>query len=191
VSDGIRRWVLSGGIGSGKTSVRTLLENRGIATIDADAIGHLVLESSGPAFEAVAKRWPQVVVDGEIDRDALAGIVFEDADELATLESMTHPYIFDTIQTRVQGIRGLVVVEIPLLRHGLDDGWGRIVVDSDEPTRMRRLIERGVSEHDAEARMHSQPSRTEWLSVADIVVPNHGTFEELTGAVDRLVDALG
>ena len=190
MSDGNRRWVLSGGIGSGKTSVRTLLENRGIATVDADAIGHQVLESSAPAFEEVAKRWPQVVVDGEIDRDALAGIVFEDAGELATLESMTHPYIFDTILTRVQEIRGPVVVEIPLLRHGLGDDWGRIIVDSDEPTRMRRLIERGMAEEDARARMKSQPSRAEWLAVADIVLPNHGGLDLLSRTVDKTLDAL-
>ena len=190
VSEVQRRWVLSGGIGSGKSEVRTLLEKSGVATIDADGIGHLVLASDGPASAEVASRWPRVVVDGEIDRAALASIVFEDPGELASLESITHPYIFDTIRARVQDIAGPVVVEIPLFYHRLGDDWRWIVVDCDDQTRLHRLLDRGMTEDDIRARMKTQPSRADWLAAADLVIPNHGSLNGLVGTVALVASRL-
>jgi dephospho-CoA kinase len=190
VSEVQRRWVLSGGIGSGKSTVRRLLEKSGIATIDADGIGHLVLEPDGPASAEVASRWPWVVVDEEIDRAALASIVFEDPGELASLESITHPYIFDTIRAWVQDIAGPVVVEIPLFYHRLGDDWRRIVVDCDDQTRLHRLLDRGMTEDDIRARMKTQPSRADWLAAADLVIPNHGSLNGLVGTVALVASRL-
>src|SRR3970282_522802 len=150
-----------------------------VATIDADAIGHVVLAPDGPASAEVASRWPEVLVDGEIDRSALAALVFEDPGELASLESITHPYIFDTIRARVQDIAGPVVVEIPLFYHRLGDDWRRMVVDCDDQTRMHRLLDRGMPEDDVRARMEPQPSRVDWLPAADLVIPNHGSLSAL------------
>lgn len=148
-------------------------------TIDADSIGHMVLESDGPAYVEVAERWPHVIREGEVHRPSLAEVVFGDVDELRVLESITHPHIFQVIGSMVEPIQSTVVVEIPLLSHGLGDEWGRIVVDCRDDVRLRRAVERGMSEGDARARMAAQPVRAEWLAAADVVVPNHGTLEEL------------
>jgi dephospho-CoA kinase len=186
VFNGQRGWLLSGGVGSGKSAVRALLERSGLETIDADSIGHEVLEQDGTAFDQVAERWPLVVIDGRIDRKALGAIVFDDRGELEALEEITHPHIFGTIERLVQGIDDVVVVEIPLIRVGMKGVWRRIVVDCDDSTRLGRLSERGMTSADAEARMRSQPSRSEWLAVADLVVPNYGSPGELASTVEQL-----
>lgn len=181
------RWVLGGGLASGKSKVRELFSDAGITTVDADSIGHAVLASDGAAFAQVAEKWPHVVRDGEIHRPSLADVVFNDRDELQALESITHPHIMETIRSQVADVEGPVVVEIPLLSHGLGDDWGRIVVDCRDEIRLVRAIERGMPEEDARARMAAQPSRAEWLALADFVVPNHGSLEVLGNTVAGLL----
>lgn len=190
MSAGQHGWILSGGLASGKSEVREILASQGIATIDADRIGHLILEPGEAAFAEVAARWPSAVRDGEIDRAALASAVFTDRDELDALESITHPYIFDRINGEVEELDGPVVVEIPLLTNALGHGWRRIVVDGRDDIRLQRAIGRGMTENDARARMASQPSRAAWLAAADLIVPNHGLMEELKSAVLALLPYL-
>ena len=171
--------------------VRALLEQSGMLTIDADSIGHEVLEPNGAAFDQVVDRWPTVIVDDKIDREVLAAIVFSDAAELKALEWITHPHIFGMINRRVQEIDDLVVVEIPLLiSPGSDDGWQRMVVDCDDSIRRERLTDRGMTSADVNARMRSQPSRSEWLAKADLVVPNHLSLEELAVTVGEISSRL-
>ena len=164
--------------------MRRLLDQRGVRTIDSDSIGHEVLEPAGPAFDEVSATWPSVVVGGRIDRGALAGIVFEDADELRRLEAITHPHIFGRIEEEAAS-DGVVVVEMPVLS-GLGEGWRRMVVDARDEVRLQRAIDRGMGEADARARMARQPTRAEWLAAADLVVPNHATKYELREAVSLL-----
>jgi dephospho-CoA kinase len=189
VSSQQRRWVLSGGLASGKTHVRRVLGDHGIYTIDADAIGHEVLSSDGPAFAQVARRWPQVMESGEVNRGALAAIVFADPGELAALEAITHPHIFGKVGAQVEEVDEPVVVEVPVLGHSLGAEWRRIVVDCRDEVRLERAIGRGMSEEDAAARVAAQPSRSEWLAAADAVIPNHGDFEELATTVRRWAGA--
>ncbi len=183
-SDG--RWLITGGIGSGKSEVRRLLAERGIHTVDADAVGHLVLAAEGLA--PVAERWPDVVLEGQIDREALAGIVFDDPGELELLEAITHPLIFGRIEADLKGFSGVAVVEMPLLETSM--GWPMIVVDADDETRLRRAVQRGMNEADVRRRMASQPSRAEWLAAADLVVPNHGEIRQLDKTASLLGDYL-
>jgi dephospho-CoA kinase len=179
-SDG--RWLITGGIGSGKSAVRRLLAERGIRTVDADAVGHAVLADEG--LSPVADRWPDVVLEGQIDRKALARIVFADAGELRALEAITHPMIFGRIEADLKGFSGVAVVEMPLLESSM--GWPMIVVDADDETRLRRAVDRGMYKEDVTRRMASQPTRADWLTSADLVVPNHGSLGELETTVDRL-----
>lgn len=167
-----------------------MMASAGIATIDADRIGHLILEPAGPAFAEVAARWPVAVRDGEIDRRTLASVVFTDREELAALESITHPHIFDRIEARVEEVDGPVVVEIPILDSRWGDAWRRIVVDCRDEIRLQRAIDRGMDEDDAVARMALQPRREEWLAAADVVVPNHESIDELQSTVANLLDAI-
>lgn len=185
-----RRWILGGGLASGKSKVRGLFADAGIATIDADSVGHAVLEPDGPAFANVVSQWPEVVLDGRIDRQALADIVFADSAQLGQLEGMTHPHIFDTIKARVEEIEGPVVVEMPILSDGLGPEWRLVVVDSRDDVKLQRAVARGMEEGDARARLASQPSRARWLSGADVVVPNHGSLTDLEAGVSQLLDHL-
>ena len=182
--------MLSGGIGSGKSAVRKMLDDWGVLTIDADAIGHEVLDPTGPAFSAVAERWRDVVENGRIDRTALAGIVFSDPVQLAELEAITHPHIFGRIQGLVEESPGKTVVEVPVLNHSLGPGWQRLIVDCLDPVRVDRLIERGMGRSDVVARMNTQPQRAQWLALADLVIPNHGSLDEMKAAVDEITPVL-
>lgn len=154
--------------------------------IDADSIGHEVLLPDGPAFDAVAARWPDAVNNGAIDRRRLARIVFTDAAELAELEAITHPHIAAEIQRRVErlGDRN-VVVEIPLIRGIVDDDWHRLVVVAEDATRLVRLITRGMAEDDARNRMAMQPSVGDWLASADSVIWNATDRASLEASVDN------
>lgn len=167
-----------------------MLEELGVATVDADQIGHDVIAPDGSAFDDVASRWPQVVTDGQIDRKALAALVFNDAAALAELEAITHPHIFGRIGRRLQNISGVVVVEIPLLDRPALGDWRRLVVDCADDIRLERAVERGMDRADVEARMASQPSRARWLASADLVVPNHDDLEELWATVQEVVPNL-
>jgi dephospho-CoA kinase len=178
-----RRWLLTGGIGSGKSEVRRLLAEQGVRTIDADSVGHVVLQED--ALEAVTARWPDVVSDGVVDRSRLALIVFARPEELAALEAITHPLIFGRIESELEGFDGAAVVEAPVIDFG--PGWARIVVDAPDETRVQRAVGRGMSREDVERRMASQPVRAEWLAAADLVVPNHRSLGELGETVTSLV----
>jgi dephospho-CoA kinase len=177
-------------MGSGKSTVRRLMELHGVTTVDSDSIGHQVLEPDGPAFPEVARQWPGVVVGEHIDRTALAGIVFSDPVQLALLETLTHPHIFGRITSLLQEIDPPVVVEIPLLHKTPPGAWRRLVVDCDDETRLARLLERGMGEDEARRRMAVQPSRGEWLAHADLVIPNHGSEEELASTVGQAIEAV-
>lgn len=177
-------WLLSGGIGSGKSTVRRLLESAGLSTIDADSIGHQVLEPGGDAEHAVATAWPEVLVDGEIDRGRLGSIVFGNPERLEKLESLTHPHIFSIIEGMVEASNDPVIVEVPLLLQPFESPWRRIVVDAPDGERLKRAVSRGQDSGDVKRRMAAQPSRSEWLAAAVLVVPNHRTIEDLRQVVD-------
>lgn len=163
---------------------------RGHTLVEADRIGHEVLEPEGAAHAAVVARWPAVVVDGSIDRRALGRIVFADRAQLAELEAITHPAIHRELVARVEAAEGPVVVEVPIPVPWVPDQWPKIVVDAPDEVRVARLVDRGMDLDEVTQRMAAQPSREEWLALADHVVDNGGTPEDLVAAVDRLVEAL-
>jgi dephospho-CoA kinase len=182
------RILLSGGIGSGKSTVGRLLAARGVQVIDADLIGHEVLGPEGAAAEAVARQWPVALSDGKVDRAKLAAIVFHDADELDMLESLTHPLIRGRIEQMIGD--GEVAVEVPLLTDFMGDGWTRVVVDAPLETRIQRLLFRGMSLEDIERRIGSQPSPDDWRRWADHVLTNDSTETALAAHVDDLLALL-
>ncbi len=185
------RVVLTGGIGTGKSTVATLLATTGATIVDADRIGHEVLEPGGAAFERVTARWPDVVVGGRIDRRALGRIVFGDPDELAELEALTHPAIRAAALERLADVDGLAVLEVPIPVRWAPEEWPVVVVDAPDEVRVARLADRGMDADEITQRMAAQPSRDEWLAMADHVVDNSGDRAQLQREVDELLSVLG
>lgn len=166
------------------------MERLGATAIIADEIGHRVLEPGGEAHEAVAETWPQVVVDGRIDRRRLAAIVFADPEELTRLEAMTHPAIAARLASEAAAVDGDVVVETPVPAVAAGDGWARVLVDAPPRVRLDRAVARGGNREDVVRRMAAQLDREEWLAWADHVIVNDGTVDDLERAVVDLWDRL-
>lgn len=183
-------WLLCGGIGSGKSSVRRILRNLGLDTIDADSVGHEVLDPGGPAIDVVAEAWPEVVEEGIVDRRKLGAIAFSDSGALRRLEEITHPHIFSVISERVERLNPPVVVEIPLLIDPFAGPWRRMVVDAPDQLRVERSVGRGMALDDVRARMSQQPSRQEWLAASDLVIPNAGDLDELEETVTLAFESI-
>ena len=200
---------LTGGIGSGKSTVAAMLEGRGALVVDADEIAREVVAPGAPAYEAVVARFGPAILahDGRIDRPALARVAFADPEALADLNAITHPVIGAVLFERmssldgdgigggaghggVAGRSGVAVAVIPLLGPGHVEVLGlRAVVVVDCPTEVaiRRLVEgRGMAEADARARVAAQPSREERLALADYVVENSSSVQDLVARVEAL-----
>lgn len=186
------RLVVAGGIGTGKSLLGRLLAERGFAVLDADRVGHRILAADHPVAVLVAERWPETATGGEIDRRALGRIVFNDRSQLAELEAITHPAIREGIARWAAEVgRGPAAVELPVLADLVGEGWSWLIVDAPSDLRRRRLRERGMSVRDIEARLASQPSRSEWLAAADFVIGNAGTPERLGLELDRTLERIG
>jgi dephospho-CoA kinase len=181
--------VIIGPLGAGKSAVAAALARRGAFVVDADSVGHAVLAPGGEAFDAVAARWPSVLVDEAggpaIDRGRLAAIAFADPAELAALEELTHPHIVARIEEMVGEVpeRVPVVVEMPLIDPPLE--WHRLVVVAPTALRYRRAVGRGMGPEDVTRRMQAQPDVDRWRAAADSVIDNDGTLENLEAAVDN------
>jgi dephospho-CoA kinase len=181
---------LTGGIGSGKSTVSALLAERGAVVIDADAITRELQQPGTPVFEAMVERFGRGIVapDGTLDRQAVADVVFADAEALAELGRIVHPAVGAEIARRLQeeaSTDHVVILDVPLLvESGRDDMRALVVVDLDPEIAVSRLVERrGMREDDARARMARQASRADRLAKADIVIDNSGTVADLEVAV--------
>ena len=184
---------VTGGIGSGKSSVAARLRALGAHVVDADAVAREVVEPGTRALEMIRDRFGDSVirVDGGLDRAELAAIVFADREALDGLEEITTPAIGARVKTlrRQAPAGGVSVFDMPLLvERGL---WVHehlnLVVDLDADTRVRRLVEhRGLGEADARARIATQATDDERRAVADVLLDNRGTPEQLERRVDAL-----
>ena len=183
---------LTGGIGSGKTTVAALLVAHGAHLVDADLLVRELQTPGQPVFEAMVERFgPNIVAtDGTLDRQGVANVVFQDPDALAALNAIVHPAVGAEMVRRVkehEGTDDVVVVDIPLLNVatsaiGMD---GVLVVDVPVETQVERLVEfRGFPEADARARIDKQISRDERLAGADFVIDNAGDPSALAAQVD-------
>ncbi len=183
---------LTGGIGSGKSTVSALLAARGAVVIDADAITHELQQPGTEVFAAMVERFgPGIVAaDGSLDRQAVADLVFADPDALKALTDIVHPAVGAETTRRIleqADTDNLVVLDIPLLVESSTRTVAAVVVvDVDPEVAVRRLVEqRGMDEADVRARMARQATRAERLARADVVIDNSGTPAELEAAVDE------
>lgn len=184
---------LTGGIGSGKSTVSSLLAERGAVIIDADAIARELQAPGAPLLSVLAEAFGDNIIDsaGALDRAALAAIVFVDADALKNLNKIIHPAIAAEMDRRMKEQRNtnnVVVLDIPLLAENPRKGLcGVIVVDVPVDLAVQRLVQfRNMDEADARARIAKQATREERIKIADRVVDNSGDMNSLAVQVDEV-----
>lgn len=188
---------LTGGIGVGKSTVAAMFAERGAAVVDVDGLGRSVLAPEGGAHDAVVATFGRGILadDGTIDRARLAHAVFGGGDRLAELEAISHPAINELLVQEIEAAAasgtGPVVLDMAVLtesqlgRVGESTVYHRVVVvEASIDVRIPRLIERGMTEDDARGRMAAQASDLERRRIADLIVPN-------SGSLDQLADHLG
>lgn len=185
---------LTGGIGSGKSTVARLLEARGAVIVDADQVARDVVEPGMPAFEQLVERFgPQILgPDGRLDRPKLAELAFATEEGTAALNAITHPAVGAEFLHRMAAAPedGIVVCDVPLLVES-EDARSRgyqfvIVVEAPHGLRLERLEGRGVPRADAEARMAKQATDEQRRAWATWVVDNSGDLAHLEAQVERI-----
>lgn len=182
---------LSGGIGSGKSTVSRGLARRGAVVIDADAIARQVVEPGSPGLAAVVERFGEGILtaDGRLDRPGLAALVFGDDAARGELNAIVHPLVAAEAARRAEEAPGdsVVVFDVPLLVEAARSGYDVVViVEAPEEVRLERLMARGMEPGDARRRMAAQAGDAERRQVADVVLDNSGSEADLDAQVDAL-----
>ncbi|MFC1901204.1 dephospho-CoA kinase [Chloroflexota bacterium] len=190
---------LTGGIGSGKSTVAQYLAELGARHIDADKVAHEVFNPDTEGWRELVSAFGQEIVasSGEIDRKKLGEIVFNNPDALSQLNGIVHPQAYKLAKNRLEAYReqgvDVVVLEVILLfeagwDHLADEIWVTVV---SEETAVKRLKEsRGLTEEEILARIHSQTPNEERIKHADVVINNDGTQEEMRAKVKELWEKL-
>jgi dephospho-CoA kinase len=188
---------LTGGIGSGKSTVAGMLASHGAVILDADDFARAAVARGTPGFDAVVTRFgPEIVgVDGELDRPRLATLVFGDEAARRDLEAIVHPFvrkaIADGITANAATDRVVVLVNPLLIEMGTHRDCDVVIVMSVDPeTQVARSVARGMDEADVRARMAAQLPLEERATHANVVLDNEGDEEELALQVERLWDGL-
>jgi dephospho-CoA kinase len=189
---------LTGGIGTGKSTVARLFAARGIPVVDADALAREVVAPGTIGNAEVAAEWPQVIgPDGAIDRRRLSEIVFADPAARARLERITHPLIQQASAARLTDLAGeghpLALYEAALLVESgrWKDFDGLIVVTASPETQVARAVTRGgITREEAEARVKAQLPTAEKVRVATHVIDNDGALTETEAQVENVLREL-
>jgi len=185
---------LTGGIGSGKSTVARMLEKRGAVVFDADVLARQAVAPGTPGFEKVVERFgPNVLAPGGgLDREALASIVFSDPAARRDLEGIVHPEVRRMFAEGCEEYRDsdrVVVFSAPLLvETGMHTAFDLlIVVSAPVATQIERLMrDRGIAERDVQARIDAQLPLEAKAEAADVLVDNEGTLEDLEAQVERV-----
>ncbi len=195
----MRVFGLTGGIGSGKSTVADLFRVEGIPVVDADRISRDISRPGTPAYEEIIRHFGRAILhpDGRIDRKLLGEIVFEEPDRRALLESITHPRIADGIREAISGLEAqgheVAVVEAALIHEIGRRGTFQAVIGirCDRETQIGRLTRRdGVSREAALRIVSSQMDPEEKARASDYVIDNSGDLEETRAQVRALVAAM-
>jgi len=186
---------LTGGIGSGKSTVSAEFARRGAVVIDADLVVRELQSPGGAVLAAMVDHFGDGILsdDGTLNRQAVADIVFNDPEQLKALNAIVHPKVGEEIDGRIEAQRdtdNVVILDVPLLVESKAyETEGIIVVDTDPEVAVQRLVEfRGFNADDARARMKLQATREERRAVAAFIVPNDGSQEELMTHIDACWD---
>jgi len=185
---------LTGGIGSGKSTVAGLLAERGAVIVDADAVARSVVEPGTPALEKLVERFGKEILtaEGSLDRQALADRAFVDDESRTALEDITHPAINEEFFRQITEAPedAVVVCDVPLLAESTQArsrGYKVVVVvEAPLEVRLDRLEQRGVPRDDAQRRIAAQAGDEERRELATHLVDNSGDLAALEPQVDRI-----
>lgn len=182
---------VTGGIGSGKSAVGEILEELGAVIVDADELARTVVERGNSGYDQVIATFgDEVLTSGEIDRAKLAGLVFSDPELRKKLEGIIHPLVREAAEEIMKSApSGSVVVnEIPLLfeTNGAKRFDFVIAVQTPMELRIERLSQRGMKLYEIEKRIAVQASDQERASIADVIVVNDGSLDQLRSKVEEL-----
>lgn len=183
---------LTGGVGSGKSTVTRLFRKQGVTTIDVDKIAHELSARGAVAYADLCDHFGQGILDktGEINRKKLRKIVFAEPRERKWLEQLLHPLILDEAAKRVDRADGVYcIIEIPLLaEQGAPEWVNRVlVVDASKAIRINRVAKRdAMPVSGIHAMMQAQTNRKKRLAIADDVIENTGTLDDLAEKVSQL-----
>ena len=186
---------LTGGIGSGKSTVGQIFAQLGAIVVDSDQLARDVLERGSIGFnEVVAKFGDEILKNGEIDRQLLASIVFKDPKKRSELEQITHPLIrkaFAEVIARSTS-NSIVINQIPLLVESNHDyKFDHVItVSASEDIRAQRLLKRGLTGVQIRERMQAQATDQMRESIADSVIVNEKSEQEITGQVEKIWELL-
>lgn len=182
---------MTGGVAAGKSEALAAFARIGVATVSSDQLVHDLLERE-PVISEIEARWgPEVLVDGRVDREAIGRRVFSDRAELEWLESLVHPLVRQEIESWVEAVgSGVAVVEVPLLFEGTfhDRFDATVAVVADEAVRRERAGAR--TQAGLEGREARQLSQAEKAEMADHVIVNDGSVEDLESALRALLEGL-
>ncbi len=186
------RVALTGGIGSGKSLVGEILEELGALVIDSDQLAREVIERGSPGYEEVVTAFgDSILSEGQIDRSKLAAVVFNESDLRKKLESIIHPLVREAAEKLARKLPSgaILINQIPLLVES--DGAKRfdyvVTVSADEEIRRERLRLRGLKDYEITQRMAAQVSDPEREKIANYIIRNNGSIDELTRAVEELM----
>ncbi len=186
------RVALTGGIGSGKSLVGEILEELGALVIDSDQLAREVIERGSPGYEEVVTAFgDSILSEGQIDRSKLAAVVFRESDLRKKLESIIHPLVREAAEKLARKLPSgaILINQIPLLVES--DGAKRfdyvVTVSADEEIRRERLRLRGLKDYEITQRMAAQVSDSEREKIANYIIRNDGSIDELTRAVEELM----
>ena len=186
------RVALTGGIGSGKSLVGEILEELGALVIDSDQLAREVIERGSPGYEEVITAFgDSILSEGQIDRAKLAAVVFKEKDLRKKLESIIHPLVREAAEKLAKNLPSgaILVNQIPLLVES--DGAKRfdyvITVSADEDIRRERLRLRGLKDYEITERMAAQVADLDRENIANYILRNDGSIDELNRAVEELM----
>ena len=186
------RVALTGGIGSGKSLVGEILEELGALVIDSDLLAREVIERGSPGYEEVVTAFgDSILSEGQIDRSKLAAVVFNESDLRKKLESIIHPLVREAAEKLARKLPSgaILINQIPLLVES--DGAKRfdyvVTVSADEEIRRERLRLRGLKDYEITQRIAAQVSDLEREKIANYIIRNDGSIDELTRAVEALM----
>lgn len=195
----MKLYALTGGIGAGKSAASDRFKHHGIPVIDSDALGHIVIQPGGEAFQPVIDRFgTDILVDDVIHRPTLGEIVFSNPEALADLNAIVHPAVFNETARRTaeyaQAGHNAAIIEAALHAEDgqLRDGFeGLILVHCPADIRIERLTrDRGMSREEAQARMDNQTPPEDKLSLAKWVLHNDKDLDHLHQQVDMVAPEL-